>query len=193
MRTVIGTILGMIIGVFIGAAAMNYWSAPSVSVLKKSNKDGVPSTEAYFLCQSSLGGKESPLIIKSVGGNAKSMVFSWRSVLDIFNIEETTDLHYTAYERNPEAPEAYSSIDLNRVTGEFILANKLSDGARDLLTSICERRVPGNECEARLKTIKGGGSSDCWTMIDESACARIKNTGIPSRFKYQCRASERRF
>jgi hypothetical protein len=193
MGTTIGTIIGIIVGFVIGVAAMNYWSASGGSVLKKSNKDDVPSTEAYFLCQSSLGGKDSPFIIKSAGGVAKSLVFPWKSDADVFNIEETTDLHYGAYERNPEAPEAYSSIDLNRVIGEFFIATKLSDGARDLLTSICERRVPGNECEARLKTIKGGGSSDCWTMVDEYACARIKNTGIPNRSKYQCRAGERRF
>jgi hypothetical protein len=121
------------------------------------------------------------------------MVFAWKSDSDVFNIEETTDLHYVAYERNPEAPEAYSSIDLNRVTGEFYIANKLSDGARELLTSICEKRVPGNECEARLKGVKGGGSSDCFSVVDQYGCARIKNTGIPNRSKYQCRACERRF
>jgi hypothetical protein len=193
MRTTFGTILGMIVGFVIGVAAVNYWGAPGGSVLKKANKDDVPFTEAYFLCQPSLGGKDSPLIIKSAGGIAKSMVFPWRSDSDVFSIEETTDLHYVAYERNPEAPEAYSSIDLNRVTGEFSITNKLSDGARELLTSICERRVPHNECESRLETIKGGGSSDCWTMVDELTCARVKNTGISIRSKYQCRAGERRF
>jgi hypothetical protein len=61
------------------------------------------------------------------------MVFAWKSNSgDVFNIEETTDLHYVAYERDSDAPEAYSSIDLNRVTGEFYIANKLSDGVVEI-------------------------------------------------------------
>ena len=198
MRAIIGAVVAVGVGFILGALATTYLGITKPSSQKEeAQKAAEAETSAYFLCSThisdTLKDPESPLIIKTVRNIATSIVWSWKSTADVFDIEETNDLHYIAYEREPDAKEAYTKLDLNRVTGELLISNKLSDDVRGLIASICEGRVPKSQCESRLTGLRGTTSTSCWVVTDETTCSRVKNTGVPIVFAKSCRPASRPF
>jgi hypothetical protein len=192
MRTLIGTSIGLLLGFILGLLAMRYLGAPAAQAPQRMTKQGPVLTESYFICKPEHG-RESSLIIKSEDSAAKELVFPWKTDADSFFIEKTTEMYYVANNTNPEAPEAHSTIELNRVTGEFTIINRRPRAVVTLLMSICERRVPPTECRERVDRIPGGSWIDCLAIANDVACPGLsQNSNISGRFRYQCRAVERR-
>jgi hypothetical protein len=205
VRTLIGMTICLVIGLVAGLAVMNFWREDrrvtlnrddgGATVLPKSNKQVSNLTESFYVCRPDLKqDKESSLLIKSDSSGAREMVFPWKSDADVLTLEETTDLYYRANAKNSEVSEAYSSIDLNRVSGELFITSRISNDVVKLLVSICDRRAPLSECRSRMENIRGGSLTDCLSVVDDIACSRVRSgTNISGRFRYQCRSVERRF
>jgi len=195
MRTALGIIIGLVIGCVIGVIAVDYFNDRQVQVIQKASRAAPSYSESYFVCKPAQADKGSGLIIKSDSTGAKAIVFAWKTDADTFSIEQTTDLHYLANEPNFRANEAYTSIDLNRVTGEMIITDRRPTAAMKLLQSICDKRTPVDQCVSQMNNISGGDTSDCSRMANDLIVCPYLNTvnNISGRFSYRCASAERRF
>ena len=149
-------------------------------------------SESYLLCKSEHSKGDKPLIIKSDASSAKSIVFLGKTDADVYTIEKISDLNYIAHSVNEIAPEAYTTLNFNRLTGELTHQSRLPAEVVKILVSVCEKRLDPSECRPRVEKIRGGSLFDCMNTM-EFACPRIINSGLPSPLRYQCRKAETRF
>jgi hypothetical protein len=192
--TVIGIFVGLAIGFSLGLISMAYWNA-HMSAPERTEKDA-GYTESYYLCKPDSGLRERSLIIKGDRSGATTIVFPWDTQEDAFRIEETTDLTYVAIQESPKAPDAYGSIELNRVSGDMVATSRISSEAVKLLVEICDKRVPLTECGSRMRSIPGGSWPYCGILgaRDDIECPKWRNgSNIAGRFRYQCRSADRKF
>ena len=197
MGKAVGIALGLMIGFLVGLVARGYWDErlpPLTTPPSVASEQNSGYAERYFICKYGQSNLESALIIKGDRSGAKTMTFSWKSNGDEFRIEETTDLYYKAVEASPEASEAYSSLELNRVSGELFMTSRVSNDAVKLLAAGCDKRIQPNECGSRMKSIRGGDLVSCMSTANDLECSRWRSgTNFGGRYRYECRSAERRF
>jgi hypothetical protein len=191
-----GIVIGLLIGFAFGLVAMNYWNdrTPSNAAPSAQIETNTVVADSYFICKSGQTNRDSALIIKGDHSGAKTMLFPWHSEADEFRIERTTDLYYKAVEARPPVSEAYGSLELNRVSGDLTATSRISSEAVKLLTAICDKRIPPNECRSRIESIGGASWVDCMSVANDLECPRLRSgNNISGRFRYECRSAERRF
>ena len=100
--------------------------------------------DEYYLCESKLGGKPLPLVVKYRRNLANEILFEYRHAdrADAYQIKERDDVYYRADESSPDVPEAFASLKINRVSGEMEVTSRISTEAVQLLADICNRRIP---------------------------------------------------
>jgi hypothetical protein len=165
MRLAIGIIIGLASGLAVGATGMTYWKDRYGPALQEADR-APPSPaqhESYVLCKMNFDNApfNHPMVIKGDRAGARQIVMPWTTDGDLFLIEQTTDLHYLATNTEAKCREVSSdSLDFNRLTGELNVTSRFSPAAIQLLTSICQRRAPRDECAAGMKQLGGSGGSN---------------------------------
>jgi hypothetical protein len=150
----------------------------------------------YYLCESPLVEGQTPLVVKYSGGTATEILFVFKKAdgSDSYQIKERDDIYYRADEVSPDAPDAFASLQINRLSGELEVTSRISNEAVQLLASICDRRIPRTECLDRMSKIKGGSLTYCIFGEPAVSCDKWRNgTNISGRHTYQCKRTERRF
>lgn len=193
MRFLAGIALGLLAGIAIGAAGVFFLQHSNITVLQKSAKTVQPKlSETYFLCKPDSMNKDWPLIIKSRDGVARQIIYPGKTDADVYDVEEITDLLYIANWPNPESIDAFSTMNLNRVTGQLIVQHRLPAKAMSVLFDACDKRIPVTECTPRIEKV-GGSWVDCFGLTNDNFCPRLKNTGLRDPLRAQCRKTETRF
>jgi hypothetical protein len=147
-----------------------------------------------YLCESPLVEGQKPLVVKYSDGAATEILFVFKKAdgADSYLIKERDDSHYRADEASPDAPDAFASLQINRLGGELEVTSRISKDAVELLASICDRRIPHTECIDRMSKIKGGSLTFCIFGEPAVSCDRWRNgTNVSGRYTYQCKRTER--
>jgi hypothetical protein len=190
MRVFLGLFIGLLIGFGVAIFGYPLWEARNSVVIPKSDKVKVATSDAFYVCSTKYV-KDRPLIIKSANGVAKNIILQWTEDDDSFTIEQTDDLNYTAYARREDG--GFYILTLNRVTGDLSFADHPSKSAKDLLTDMCAKRVPWDQCQSRISSVSGGRKSECPIVVGEYWCPRLNNLGLISEVQFQCVPADRRF
>ncbi len=190
MRVFIGLVIGLLLGFGVAIFSYLFWEGRGSFAIPKSEKQQVATSDAFYICSTKFV-KDRPLIIKSANGVAKSITLNWVNDEDVYNIEQTDDLNYTAYARREDG--GFYIMTLNRVTGELNFADRPSNRAKALLTDLCEQRLPWAECQSRMASAKGGRQGECPIVINEYFCPRLNNLGLIGEVQFQCVPADRRF
>jgi len=143
-----------------------------------------------YLCESPLVEGRTSLVVKYDGSAATEMLFVFKKAdrPDSYRIKERDDTYYRADEISPDAPDAFASLQINRLSGELEVTSRISKEAVQLLASICDRRIPGTECVDRMNKIRGGSLTFCLFGEPAVSCDKWRNgTNISGRYTYQCK------
>jgi hypothetical protein len=192
MKSAIYLTVGLILGFAAALAAAHYWNERASVAVAKTDRADVqadvkPTVTSYYLCKWNPGTRESQLQISGDGSGAKTILFPYKGGSDLYRIVEANDLHYFAVEESPAAPEAFASLDIDRLSGEMVFTNRASTAALQLGLDLCENRISLEQCKHRMASL-----SDCLVLPD--ACARFRGgNNISMRSRFDCRSVERRF
>lgn len=187
-------LIGLLIGLLLGAAGV-FFTLPLLEnrgnfTFSKSDPLQVTATNSFYVCTTQFV-KETPLIIKSINGIAKTITFKWSAGNYVYDIEKTDDITYTAYVRREDG--GFNVLALNRVTGALDYADHPANRAKELLNSMCERRITFKECEALIESLPGGRQGECLFVTSDYSCPRLNNLGLISETRLQCTPTDRRF
>jgi hypothetical protein len=147
----------------------------------------------HYLCESPLVEGRKPLVVKYSGSEPTEILFAFKKAggADSYEIKQRDDIYYRADEISPDAPDAFASLQINRLSGELEVTGRISNEAVQLLASICDRRVPRTECLDRMNKIKGGSLTFCIFGEPAVSCDRWRNgTNLSGRYTYQCKRAE---
>ena len=147
----------------------------------------------HYLCESPLVEGRKPLVVKYSGSEATEILFALKKAdgADSYQIKERDDVYYRADEVSPDAPDAFASLQINRLSGELEVTSRISKDAVQLLASICDRRVPRTECIDRMSKIRGGSLTFCLFGEPAVSCDKWrKGTSVSGPYTYQCKRTE---
>jgi hypothetical protein len=192
-------IIGLMIGVGAGIIGMQagldqYLSPakPSSSQTKLAAQEEVTS-DTYFLCNSELMKRDSTMVVRGDKAGAKLILFPGKTDSDVFRVTETPTTQYTAVRDEAGFPEAFASIETNRISGELIYTARIPFQSAKLLADICNKRIPLTECRPRIDKIRDGDWISCMSVANDMECPKwVAGSNITGRYKYQCRSAERR-
>src|SRR5947209_1215564 len=150
--------------------------------------DAAPQAQAsavkaddHYLCQPKEAGKviegsrALPLIVKYSGGVATEILFEFTHSdrADAYQIKEHDDVYYRADESSPDAPEAFVSLKINRLSGDVEATTRLPTQAVQLLADVCDGRLSMTECKEREKKINPEKLlSECGMFAKPDYCPR---------------------
>jgi hypothetical protein len=146
-----------------------------------------------YICESPLVEGQKPLVVKYGGGVATEILFAFKRAdrADSYQIKQRDDIYYRADEASPDAPDAFASLQINRLSGELEVTSRISKDAVELLAGICDRRIPRTECIDRMSKITGGSLAFCLFGEPAASCDRWrKGTNVSGPYTYQCKRTE---
>lgn len=160
------------------------------------------TADDYFLCEPRDLKIQSPLVVKYSAGVATEILFVYKQNdrPDSYRVTERNDIYYLADEVSPEAPDAFASLKINRLSGELQFIHRIPMEAVQLLKNVCDKKIPVTECDNRMIRIRGGSwmlcsySRETMTLIDDASCAKWRSgDNIAGHYILQCQRTERRF
>jgi hypothetical protein len=190
MRVFVGLVAGLLLGFGVVVFVLPLWATRGNSVPPKSERESVATSDAFYMCTTKFV-RDRPLVIKSFNGVAKTMTMNWAVNGEVFGIEQTDDVSYTAYARREG--DGFDKLMLNRVSGEMDFSDHPSTGPKSVLADLCAQRLSWADCPSRMASQTGGRESECSFVVDEHSCPRLNNGGVISEIHFQCVPADRRF
>jgi hypothetical protein len=121
-------IIGLIIGFGIGVIGMQFGLARYL-MEPRIGAEASTTTNSFFLCKFLLPNLDdksvSTLVVQSDNSGAKTLLFPGETDQDVFRVTESTATKYTAVRDSPDFPEAFATIELNRVSGEMTKTTRI--------------------------------------------------------------------
>ena len=96
----------------------------------------------YYLCASPRLKEQTPLVVKYSGSVATEVLFVYKRTdrADSYQIKHRDDIFYLADEVSSDAPDAFASLKINRLSGELEVTSRISKEAVQLLANICDKK-----------------------------------------------------
>jgi hypothetical protein len=85
--------------------------------------------------------------------------------------------HYTAVEQEPKSEDSAGRLYINRLNGELILENYISQKARQVLVKLCNGEITYDTCSKQQESLQGGNLFACFHP-EETQCVSWKNEAI---------------
>ena len=161
----------------------------------------ITKSEEHLICGAPAYPEFTLTITKEKGSAHDIVIENSMSVLsskddkrpkDVFIVYEASNSHYSAQREEEGALEAFSSIFINRLTGELTLINRISRRAVALIVETCDGKITKEQCAEKMEGLPGGNPFMC--LDDDLQCEiRRKNNNIIRVFAYTCRAAKQQF
>jgi hypothetical protein len=185
-------IIGLILGFGAGVIGMQLGLDRYLVERPAASPEAQAATDTFFLCKFDLSGKDSALVVQSTKLGAKTLLFPGKTDQDVFRITESTTTQYRAVSDSPDFPEAFATIELNRVSGEMTETLRIPNKSAKLLADICAKKIPPSECRQRIDIIREGDWISCMSVANDMECPKwLAGSNVTSRFRFQCRPANR--
>jgi hypothetical protein len=147
--------------------------------------------DAYYRCKHDSSNEEISMAIQ---GEAPSTTITIRSRDGIrtYFVSQSSALTYQAETKNSDAPEAYSSLELDRLSGDLRLQERISQAAVGVLADVCRKNISVTDCRTMMSKVSEPDAFLCGTTAD-GQCPRWlagMNT-YRGAARYLCRPTEK--
>ena len=126
--------------------------------------------DTFYRCGHDSSYEEISMAIQNDGSATEILIRSQNGDRTYY-ITKTAPLSYRAETKNSSAPEAYSSLELDRVSNELRIQERISDATASVLAEVCKRNIPISECKAMVDKVNDQHAFLCMT-IQDGQCPR---------------------
>lgn len=143
--------------------------------------------ETLYRCAHSSSSEEIALTLQSEGNTTTIAIRSKNGDRTYF-VSETTPGTYKAESKNTEAPEAFSSLELDRFSHELRVQERIPHTVTKVLADVCRRGISVAECRTMVSKVSEADAFLCGTTAD-GQCPRWL-AGVNTYFGaalYKCR------
>jgi len=147
----------------------------------------VQAKETLYRCAHNSSNEEISLTLKSEDG-ATTITIGSKNGNRTYFVSETTPGTYRGESKNSEAPEAFSSLELDRFSSELRVQERVSYAVTKVLADVCRKNISVAECRTMVGKVSEADIFLCGTTAD-GQCPRWL-AGVNTYFGaalYKCR------
>lgn len=147
--------------------------------------------DSFYRCKHDSSNEEISLAVRSDGTSTTILVRS-RNGDRTYYVTKTTPVSYEADTKNVNAPEAFSSLELDRLSGDLRVQERIPNAVTKVLAEACKGNIPVSECNTMMSKVSAEHAFLCMTTQD-GQCPRWTaglNT-FKGAARYLCRPTER--
>jgi hypothetical protein len=121
--------------------------------------------EDHFRCKHDSSNEEISMAIKSEPSSTTIVIRS-RDGMRTYFVSQSTSIMYKAETKNSEAPEAFSSIEIDRLSGDLRIQERISYASTKVLAEVCRSNLPVAECRTMMSKVSEADVFLCGTTAD---------------------------
>ncbi len=118
-----------------------------------------------FRCKHDSSNEEISLTVEG-GASPAAITIRSRDGTRTYFVSESSALTFKAETRNSEAPEAFSSLELDRMSGDLRLQERISYASTKVLADVCRRNLSVAECRTMISKVSDQDAFLCGTTAD---------------------------